>query len=66
MNTRRRYVLHWSLRAARIGNALAEATSVRESIDWLLAASAWLLALAGCRFARLREWHRPPMSATRR
>jgi hypothetical protein len=39
---------------------------MRESIDWLLAASAWLLALVGCHFARLRGWHRSPMSATRR
>jgi hypothetical protein len=58
--------LHWALTDARIGNALAAATSMRESIDWLLAASAWLLALVGCHFARLRGWHRSPMSATRR
>jgi hypothetical protein len=58
--------LHWALTDARIGNALAAASSMRESIDWLLAASAWLLALVGCHFARLRGWHRSPMSATRR
>jgi hypothetical protein len=39
---------------------------MREIIVWLLAAGAWLLALVGCSFTRLREWHRSPISATRR